>query len=107
MFAGSGIMRISDGAAVVVSGVLALFHGLAAVLYIRAFLSFRRAPDAASATDILVGISFILWVSLTALPAFPDSVPLFKYLLPKSIFILVVSYAFYRISKIVLIRNEK
>jgi hypothetical protein len=105
MFAGSGIMRISDGAAVALSAVLALFSGLAAFLYIRAFFSFRKSPDAANSTDILVGIAFILWVSLTALPKFPDSVPLLDYNIPKSIFILVIPYAFYRVSKMALIRK--
>ena len=107
MFAGSGVMRISDGAVAAISGVLALFYGLAAFLYIRAFVSYRKSPDVAHATDILVGIAFILWFSLTALPSFPDEVPLFDYLLPKSIFLLVISYAFYRVSKIALIGNEK
>lgn len=105
MFAGSGIMRISDGAVAAISGVLALFYGLAGFLYIRAFLSYRNSPDVAHATDILVGIAFILWVSLTALPSFPDAVPLFDYYIPKSIFLLVISYGFYRVSKIALIRK--
>ena len=105
MFAGSGIMRIGEGSAVAISGVLAVFYGLTAFLYVRAFLSYRKSPDLAHATDILVGIAFMVWVTLTAWPSFPEEVPLFNYFIPKSIFLLVVSYAFYRLSKIALIRK--
>lgn len=107
MFAGSALMRISDGAAVAMSAVLSVFHGLAAFLYIRAFISYRKSPGATTATDILVGIAFVLWVTLTTAPSFPDEISLFDYAIPKSIFHLVVSYGFYRISKLVLIKNEK
>lgn len=107
MFAGAGIMRISDGSAAAISCLLAVFYGIAAFLYVRAYLSYRKSPDVSNATDILVGIAFIVWVSLTAWPSFPDAVPLFDYFIPKSIFLLVASYAFYRLSKFALIRNEK
>ena len=105
MLVASALSRLSDGSAFVISCVLAIFFGVAGYLYIRTFIAYRKNPTLEHATDILVGISFTFWITLTTLPSIPSEIKVLEYSIPESIFHLVVSFGFYRIAKVILLRK--
>lgn len=97
--------KLGDEAAVALSAILSFFMGLAALMYLRAFTSFRKVPSKDNAVDVLVGVSFAFWVALTSIPKIPGEIILFGYGFPKSIIYIIASYALYRVGKRVLLRD--